>query len=88
MLNCKLKILAKYYGSYYNFLIMKNPDKEILSKRLDIESKIFFFEYKENPNGKFLRIVEKSSGKRNSIVVPDSGLSEFINVLEVIKNSR
>lgn len=67
---------------------MKNPDKEILSKRLDIESKIFFFEYKENPNGKFLRIVEKSSGKRNSIVVPDSGLSEFINVLEVIKNSR
>ncbi|MEW6481471.1 MAG: DNA-binding protein [bacterium] len=67
---------------------MKDIDKEILTKRLDVESKIFFFEYKENPNGKFLRIVEKSSGRRNAIVVPDSGLSEFINVLESIKNSR
>ncbi len=66
----------------------KNTDKEILSKRLDIESKIFFFEYKENPNGRFLRIIEKSSGRRNSIVIPDSGIEEFINILESIKKSR
>lgn len=66
----------------------KKPDTEILNKRLDIESKIFFFEYRENPNGKFLRIIEKSSGRKNAIVIPDSGLSEFINVLSSIKNSK
>jgi len=66
----------------------KEMDKKLQNKRLDIESKIFFFEYKENPNGKFLRIIEKSSGRRNSIVIPDSGLEEFINVLEAIKKSR
>lgn len=59
-----------------------------MDKRLDIESKIFFFEYRENPKGKFLRIIEKSSGRKNAIVLPDSGLSEFINVLSSIKDSR
>lgn len=61
---------------------------EIMNKRLDVESKIFFFEYGENPNGKFLRIIEKSSGRKNAIVIPDSGISEFINVLCSIKDSR
>lgn len=63
-------------------------DTELMNKRLDVESKIFFFEYRENPNGKFLRIIEKSSGRRNAIIIPDSGLSEFINVLSSIKDSR
>jgi hypothetical protein len=63
-------------------------DREILTKRLDVESKIFFFDYKENPKGKFLRIIEKSGGRKNAIVLPDTGLEEFINVLESIKKSR
>lgn len=70
---------------------MDNPKKqatEILNKRLDVESKIFFFEYRENPNGKFLRIIEKASGRKNAIVIPDSGLSEFINILCSIRDSR
>ncbi|HAW50672.1 TPA: DNA-binding protein [bacterium] len=66
----------------------ESQDKELASKRLDVESKIFFFEYKENKNGKFLRIIEKSSGRRNTIVIPDSGVLEFINVLKAIKGQK
>lgn len=67
---------------------LKRQDIEILNKRLDVESKIFFFEYRENPNGRFLRIIERSSGRKNAIVIPDSGLSEFINVLSSIRDSK
>ena len=63
-------------------------DNEILSKRLDVELKTFFFDYKENSKGKFLRIIEKAGGKKNAIVLPDTGLEEFIKVLESIKGSR
>ncbi|MEK9148448.1 MAG: DNA-binding protein [Candidatus Desantisbacteria bacterium] len=67
---------------------VNNMDNEILSKRLDVESKTFFFDYKENPKGKFLRIIEKAGGKKNAIVLPDTGLEEFIKVLESIKSNR
>ncbi len=50
--------------------------KNIFSKTIRIENKKFHFDLMENHRGRYLRITEKSGGK-SSIVIPESGLSEF-----------
>ena len=44
---------------------------------LQIERKIFTVTLKENPRGRFLRITEDAGGKRNTIIVPSTGLDDF-----------
>ena len=48
-------------------------DKVLETKDFKVENKKFFFDLKENPKGKYLRITE-SSGGRSSIVIPENGL--------------
>jgi hypothetical protein len=36
---------------------------------------------KENPRGRFVRITESNGSKFNSIMVPESGLADFLRVL-------
>lgn len=55
---------------------MDKIEKEHLSKHLDIESKRFFFDVKENHKGKYLRITELSGG-RSCIVIPLGGIKVF-----------
>ena len=57
-------------------------DKEIFSKRFEVERKIFFLDFKENPSGRFLKITEKSGERRNFITIPESGLNDLIATLE------
>ncbi len=47
------------------------------SEQIQIERKSFLLTLKENPRGRFLRISEEVGGKRNSIIVPATGLKEF-----------
>jgi len=56
-------------------------DNELFSTRFEIESKLFFLDFKENPNGRYLKITEKSGDKRSFIIVPEGGLHSFINEL-------
>ena len=56
------------------------------SGELLVERKNFFIMLKENSRGRFLRITEDTSGRTNSIIIPDSGFGEFLRVLdEMIK---
>ena len=55
---------------------MEKVDKDHLSMQLDIESKRFFFDVKENHKGKYLRITELSGG-RSCIVIPLGGIKIF-----------
>ncbi|HXI72077.1 MAG TPA: RNA-binding protein [Verrucomicrobiae bacterium] len=48
---------------------------------LQIERKTFVFVLKENPRGRFLRIIEAGNSKSVSIIVPATGLKEFQAVL-------
>ena len=52
-------------------------DNIIEAKELQIERKHFHVEFRENDRGKFLRITEDSHGRRNTIIVPSTGLDEF-----------
>ena len=52
-------------------------DNVIGSKQLQIERKFFHVELRENDRGKFLRITEEAHGRRNTIIVPSTGVDEF-----------
>lgn len=59
-------------------------DKMILSERLQIERKHFFFDFKENASGRFLRITEDVGGHRDTIIIPATGLNLFRESLDHI----
>ena len=62
---------------------MEKSEKEHASKYVDIESKRFFFDVKENHKGKYLRITELSGG-RSCIVIPLGGINLFKDRLSEI----
>jgi hypothetical protein len=53
----------------------------LLSERIQIERKMFFFDLKENPRGRFLKITEDVGGRRDTIIIPSTGLTEFRDAL-------
>ena len=52
------------------------------SERIPIERKSFVFTLKENPRGRFLRITEDVGGRRDTIIIPSTGLEDFKKLLE------
>lgn len=54
----------------------------LLSEKIRIERKTFFFDLKENHNGRFLKITEEVGGRRDTIIVPTSGLHVFKDTIE------
>ena len=57
-------------------------DTILLSEKIQIERKQFFFDLKENPRGRFLRITEDVGGRRDAIIIPATGLEQFRDCLE------
>ena len=53
----------------------------IKTAEVQIERKIFTFTLRENPRGRFLRITEDAGSKRNTIIVPSTGLDDFKRVV-------
>jgi len=52
------------------------------SDKVQIERKTFVFTLKENPRGRFLRITEDVNGRRDTIIIPATGLEEFKKVFD------
>jgi hypothetical protein len=52
-------------------------DYVIDARELHIERKHFHLELRENDRGKFLRITEEAHGRRNTIIVPTTGVTDF-----------
>jgi hypothetical protein len=62
-------------------------DNVIQAKQLQIERKNFHIELRENERGKFLRITEEAHGRRNTIIVPSTGVDDFTKAIaEVLTN--
>jgi len=57
------------------------PEDNLYSDTLQVERKFYFFDIKENSEGKFLRITEKKDDRRNSIIIPASGAQDFCDKL-------
>ncbi|MFL6583929.1 MAG: DNA-binding protein [Chthoniobacterales bacterium] len=59
-------------------------DNIIEAKELQIERKHFHVEFRENDRGKFLRITEEAHGRRNTIIVPSTGLDHFTSTIDEV----
>ncbi|HEX9048384.1 MAG TPA: RNA-binding protein [Verrucomicrobiae bacterium] len=52
------------------------------SGEIQIERKNFAFALKENPRGRFLRITEDVGGRRDTIIIPSTGLADFKKLVD------
>ncbi len=57
-------------------------DTNLLSEKIQVERKFFFFDLKENPRGRFLRITEEVGGRRDTIIIPSTGLDLFRDTID------
>jgi hypothetical protein len=64
-----------------------NKSRTIHSDKLHVENKTLFVDFKENEGGQFLQIAELSNDKRSTVIIPDSGIMEFIDVVQKIKQN-
>jgi len=59
-------------------------DTILESRELQVERKHFFIEFRENDRGRFLRITEEAHGRRNTVIIPSTGLAEFERLLNEV----
>jgi hypothetical protein len=59
-------------------------DNIIASRELQVERKHYFIEFRENERGRFLRITEEAHGRRNTVIVPSTGLNEFNSAVDAV----
>src|ERR1017187_10944809 len=52
------------------------------SAEVQIERKFFVLTLKENPRGRFLRITEDVGGRRDTIIIPSTGLADFKKLVD------
>jgi hypothetical protein len=57
-------------------------DKELLSEQVQVERKVFSFDLRENPRGRFLKVTEDVGGRRDTIIIPATGLRQVREALE------
>jgi len=79
---------AQPYNSGYNsgnYNPVPRPhvaEDTLKSAEIQVERKFFTVTLKENPRGRFLRITEDIGGRRNTIIIPSTGLGDFRKILE------
>jgi len=57
-------------------------DTELLNEQVHIERKLFSFDLKENPRGRFLKITEDVGGRRDAVIIPATGLSQVRDIID------
>lgn len=70
------------YITRFIFVGEQAVETVLLSEKIQIERKQFFFDLKENPRGRFLRITEDVGGRRDTIIIPATGLEQIRDCLE------
>lgn len=57
------------------------PNAPIASEKIVIDRKTFFLDLKENNRGRFLKITEDVSGRRDTIMLPAEAFQDFAEAL-------
>lgn len=64
-------------------MMPNRSNEEVLeSREFTCEKKHFRIEFRQNARGKFLRITEEGRGKRNSVIVPSTGIDDFRDAVD------
>jgi hypothetical protein len=69
--------LSSLFSGAKTRLRASKMDSIIETRDVQIERKIFHVEFRENDRGKFLRITEEAHGRRNTIIIPSTGVNDF-----------
>jgi hypothetical protein len=76
------------YGQSYGSPKPHVQEDTLKTAEVQIERKTFVLTLKENPRGRFLRITEDVNGRRDTIIVPSTGLADFKKLVdEMVKAS-
>ena len=62
-------------------------DNLIAIRDVQIERKHFIIEFRENDRGRFVRITEEAHGRRNAVIIPSTGLDDFIDAFDFVVRS-
>jgi len=57
-------------------------DNELFSEQVQIERKLFSFDLRENPRGRFLKVTEDVGGRRDTIIIPATGMQQVRDVID------
>jgi len=57
-------------------------DDELVTEQVQVERKMFSFTLKQNPRGRFLKITEDVGGRRDTIIIPSTGLDQVREIVE------
>lgn len=57
-------------------------DNELFSEQVQIERKLFSFDLRENPRGRFLKVTEDVGGRRDTIIIPATGLQQVRDIID------
>ena len=52
-------------------------EETLFTKKIITRNKAFFLDFKQNDNGKFLKVTESTGEKRSFVFIPEEGLREF-----------
>ena len=63
---------------------IRNDEKTLARREIQIERKEVTIEMRENARGRFLRIVERCGGKTNVVILPDTGINDFYAALDEV----
>lgn len=67
-------------GSDYKY------DQELASAKIETKRKTFFIDLKANDMGRYIKISERSSNKRSTIIVPEENIVELITKIQGLIN--
>ncbi|PIZ71032.1 hypothetical protein COY07_05745 [Candidatus Peregrinibacteria bacterium CG_4_10_14_0_2_um_filter_43_11] len=58
---------------------------ELFSKKINAKFRTFYVDLKQSSNGKFVKISEKSHGRKSTIMMDAEDISEMINALQEVQ---
>jgi hypothetical protein len=59
-----------------------STEETLKTDKVQIERKTFVLSLKQNARGRFLRITEDVNGRRDTIIVPATGLDDFKRLVD------
>ena len=59
---------------------------ELFSKKIEAKFRTFFIDLKESSNGKFVKISEKSHGRKSTVMMDAEDVSVFIEALQEVQS--
>jgi len=60
----------------------------LAAREVQVERKHYFIEVRENARGRFLKIVEEAHGRRNAVIIPSTGVEDFVaNLVDALKEA-